>query len=118
MISKPVKVEAWRHELTFCLSNSIWRPADKVTAWPLAVCDASSVDADDLVLCDIVRRRFVGETLFGKFNPRQRWCYLSGQEADEIAMLQIYDSDAERGALRCKFSTPATHHTGIHVCDH
>ncbi|KAK3984664.1 hypothetical protein QBC44DRAFT_374905 [Cladorrhinum sp. PSN332] len=66
----------------------------RVTAWPLAVCDANSLDPGDLVPCDIVRRRFVGETLFAKFHPEQKWHYLSGQNADEIALLQIYDSSA------------------------
>lgn len=50
-----------------------------------------------------MRRRFVGETLFGKYNPDHKWYYLSNQDVNEVAVLQIYDS-AATGSTKCKFS--------------
>lgn len=69
-------------------------------AWPLAVCDAQSVDPVDLVTCDIVRRRYIGETYFGKYSPSQRWYYMSGMDANEGALLKIYDSHPDVSAKR------------------
>lgn len=95
---------------------NIWRPLRKVEAWPLALCDASSLEGNDLVACDIVRRRFVGETLFGRYNEKQRWYYLSDQAVDEVTMIQIYDSDAPEGATRsCMHSSFALEETGVRV---
>jgi len=82
--------------------HSIWRPLRRVTAWPLAFCDATTVAAGDLIHCDIVRRRFVGETLFAKHNPGHKWYYLSNQDVNEVAVLQIYDS-AVPGSSKCRF---------------
>ena len=75
--------------------SSVWRPLQKVKAWPLAFCDARTVRPDDLVACDIVRRRYVGETYFGKYNPDQKWYYISDLEDDDVVLLKIYDSDPD-----------------------
>ncbi|KAK1832979.1 hypothetical protein QBC39DRAFT_425078 [Podospora conica] len=79
---------------------NIWRPIRKVRAWPLAVCDATTLEPGDLVACDIVRRRFIGETLFGTFNPHHKWYYLSDQDVDEITVLQVYDSAAVGDSIK------------------
>lgn len=81
----------------------MWRPLQKVESWPLAVCDSRSVDEKDLVACDIIRRRYIGETYFGLQNEAQRWAYLSEQMPDEVCLLKIYDSEPAVPA-RCKFS--------------
>jgi hypothetical protein len=71
-----------------------------VQSWPLAVCDSRTVSQDDLVTCDIVRRRYVGETYFGKFNPDQRWYYLPDMEEDEVMLIKVYDSKSGVAAKR------------------
>ena len=78
----------------------MWRPLGKVKSWPLALCDARTLKADDLVTCDIVRRRYVGETYFGKYNPDQRWHYLSDMDFDDVILLKVYDSDSDVAAKR------------------
>ena len=79
---------------------SVWRPLKPIKSWPLAICDSRTVRQSDLVTSDLVRRRFVGETFYAKFNPEHRWYYLSEQQPDEVTMLKIYDSDERIGA-RC-----------------
>ncbi len=79
---------------------SVWRPLSKVQSWPLALCDARTVDPNDLVTCDIVRRRYVGETYFGKYNPDQQWYYLSDMTPDDIVLVKVYDSDPDVPAKR------------------
>ncbi|KAK1836109.1 hypothetical protein QBC39DRAFT_367498 [Podospora conica] len=80
---------------------NIWRPLAPVRSWPLALCDARTVAPSDLVKCDIVRRRYVGETYFGRFSPEQRWWYLSGMTREEVVLVKVYDSDADVLASRC-----------------
>ena len=60
--------------------------------WPLALCDARTVQPTDLISSDFIRRKYTGETYFTQYNANQKWYYLSGQENDEVAVLKIYDS--------------------------
>ncbi|KAI0188320.1 hypothetical protein EV127DRAFT_434498 [Xylaria flabelliformis] len=65
-------------------------------SWPLVgTCDIRSVDFDDLVPTDIVNRRYVGETCFGKYTSKQKWYYFSGHDVNEISILKIYDLNKE-----------------------
>lgn len=73
--------------------SSVWRPLKTVKSWPLAVCDSQTVQKSDLVLNDLVRRKYIGESYFAKYNPGHRWHYLSEQGNDEVTVLKIYDSD-------------------------
>lgn len=73
--------------------SSVWRPLANVKSWPLALCDARTVNPDDLVTCDIVRRRYVGETYFGKYNPKQKWHFLSEMTPEDVIFIKVYDSD-------------------------
>lgn len=91
---------------------NVWRPLSRVKSWPLVVCQSQSVHSDDLVACDIVRRQFVGETLFSKFNPRHRWMYLSDQDVDEPVLMKIYDSNSEGQAQFCLHASSPIHSVG------
>lgn len=80
--------------------SSVWKPLKTVTSWPLAICDTGTVREEDLVTTDLVRRKYVGETFYSKFNPNHKWYYLSNQQPDEVTMLKIHDS-SEDAAVRC-----------------
>src|SRR5205807_2091184 len=55
---------------------NLWRPiAGPVRDAPLAVCDAQSVQPDDLVASDLIYPNRRGETYSVKFNPQHRWLY-------------------------------------------
>ncbi|TGJ79779.1 hypothetical protein E0Z10_g8983 [Xylaria hypoxylon] len=88
---------------------NVWKPLSKVENWPLALCDSASVDFQDLIATDTVRRKYVGETFYSTFNPKQLWYYLSNQKRDEVAMLKIYDSNESATArfnLHSSFCLP------------
>lgn len=62
------------------------------------------MDKSDLVLNDLVRRNYIGESYFIRQNPNHKWYYLNNQTRDEVAILKIYDSDEQVDA-RCKSSS-------------
>ena len=79
----------------------MWKPLKKVTNWPLALCDATSVQYNDLVASDLIRRKTVGESWYCQYNSGHSWYYLSDQAPDEVTMLKIQDSREEE-PVRCE----------------
>ena len=61
--------------------------------FPLAVCDSRTMELDDLVECDHIRKKFTGATFYVHYNPNQMWYYLSQQRPEEALMLKIFDSE-------------------------
>ena len=88
-------------EKRFMLIN-VWRPLVTVERSPLALCDASTVSRDDLVLAYVkgsVASKGGAEPLTSEgynlfFNPRQRWYYFPRLRADEALVFRLCDSDA------------------------
>ena len=72
---------------------NLWRPIrGPLRDAPLAVCDANSVDPDDLVPSDLVYRNRVGETYSVRYNPAHRWYYVPSMRADEALLLKCCDT--------------------------
>lgn len=80
---------------------NLWRPiVGPVWDNPLAVCDARSVAAADLVPTDIHHfgegdlavPRHSGQIYSLRHNPAQRWFYASAMRSDEVLLLKGYDS--------------------------
>jgi hypothetical protein len=72
---------------------NLWRPIrGPLRDAPLAVCDAGSVAAADLVPSDLVYRHRVGETYDVTYNPAHRWFYVSEMQPDEALLLKCFDS--------------------------
>ena len=80
---------------------NLWRPiVGPVWDNPLAVCDARSVQAADLVSTeiqhfgedDLSTPRHTGEIYSVRYNPAHRWCYVSAMTPDEFLLLKCYDS--------------------------
>jgi hypothetical protein len=75
---------------------NLWRPIrGPLRDAPLAVCDASSVAADDLVPSDLVYQNRVGETYGVTYNPEHRWFYVPDMQPDEALLLKCYDSQTD-----------------------
>jgi len=83
---------------------NLWRPiVGPVWDNPLAVCDARTVAASDLVATDIMHfgedslemPRHRGQIYSVRFNPAHRWFYLSEMRPDEALLLKCYDSRAD-----------------------
>src|SRR5580693_700018 len=72
---------------------NLWRPIrGPLRDSPLAICDAASVAADDLVASDLIYPNRNGETYSVKFNPGHRWFYFPEMAAYEALLLKCYDS--------------------------
>ena len=56
------------------------------------VCDARTIDPNDLLPSDLVYRDWVGETYSVAFNPAHRWYWYPVQLSHEATLLKIYDS--------------------------
>ena len=72
---------------------NVWRPIrGPIESTPLAVCDSSSIEAEDFVPSDLVYRDKVGETYRFTYNPNHRWFYFPQLERNEVILLKCYDS--------------------------
>jgi hypothetical protein len=97
-------------------SFSIWRPLKgPLHDWPLAVCDAKSVVAEDFNIMDNLMpgdcntldqfnpgegvQFNVVENALLHYNPGQKWYYLSNQQPSELLMFRQVDSLSKRGMI-------------------
>lgn len=78
--------------------HSIWKPLKgPVRDWPLALCDAKTIDAaNDLVVSDVVYQDHSEENYQVHYNPKQRWLYLSDQQPSEMLVFRCADSLEEQ----------------------
>lgn len=76
---------------------NVWRPLNKgpVEDKPLSFASTSSVDDDDVIP---VEHRYpdgyTGETAAIRYNPQQKWYYLSGMTGSERLLLECFDSES------------------------
>ncbi len=84
---------------------NVWRPIrGPVLDSPLALCDARTFTDDDLIASDLVYAHVRGETSRVAYDPKHRWYYFSGMEADEALLIRVHDS-ADDGRARLSFHT-------------
>ncbi len=87
---------------------NVWRPIrGPLLDAPLAVCDARSVEPDDLVASDLVYPNRIGETYSVTYRPSHRWFYFPQMRVDEALLLKCYDSEIDG---RARFAP----HTAFH----
>ena len=74
----------------------LWRPTNPqpLLDAPLAVCDARSVGASDMVPNDLIYPDRRGQTCIGMHNPKHRWFFFSAQRRDEVIVFKNFDSAA------------------------
>jgi hypothetical protein len=73
-----------------------WRlVSPRPTNMPLAILDARTVSADDLVPADstVKDRSVCIEMVLLRYNPAHRWYYFSQQEYDDLLVFKQFDSD-------------------------
>jgi hypothetical protein len=71
----------------------VWRAINQpIQSNPLAVADAKSIDADDLIVAERRYPHRVGQTYRLKFSPRHRWFYFPEMRRDEALVFKVYDS--------------------------
>jgi len=89
---------------------NLWRPIrGPLLDSPLAVCDARTVQPDELVPSDLVYPHRVGETYSVKYNSGHRWFYVPRMTPDEVLLLKCFDSKTDgraRFAPHSAFADP------------
>ncbi|NML17250.1 CmcJ/NvfI family oxidoreductase [Azohydromonas caseinilytica] len=76
----------------FAIIN-LWRSIKApVLDTPLALCDARSIDARDLVVAEVRYPRRSGEIYLVTRSPRHRWCYFPAMDRHEALVFKQYDS--------------------------
>jgi len=79
---------------------NLWRPIrGPLEDAPLALADARSVAAQDLVATDLVYEDRTGEIYNVRHNPAHRWFYAPRMGRDEVLLFRSYES-AEDGRAR------------------
>ncbi|KAK0628788.1 hypothetical protein B0T17DRAFT_505418 [Bombardia bombarda] len=92
--------------------TNLWRPINhRVEDNPLAVCDGSLVDYDDMLASDHVTRDYVGETFNLMYRSKYDWYYISNQDVDEVLMFKTYDSSSQVAARHCPHAS--FHHAKV-----
>ena len=78
----------------FAIIN-LWRNIveDPVEVNPLALCDASTVSTDDLVVFEIHYADRIGENYFAKHNKNHNWCYFDKMTQNEALLIKQWDSN-------------------------
>lgn len=114
----PLRVEgALSGGARFAIIN-VWRNiADTpVAVYPLAMCDAQTVDPSDLVVFEIHYGDRVGENYFARSAARHRWYFYPALTRDEVVLIKQWDSagplarskgersDASNADTPCTFS--------------
>ncbi|KAK4206324.1 hypothetical protein QBC37DRAFT_459795 [Rhypophila decipiens] len=67
----------------------------------LSVCDARTIESEDLMAHDLVFPHYVGENFQLKHNPKQRWYFLNGMQANEAILFKNFDSMTDGRARLC-----------------
>jgi hypothetical protein len=81
---------------------NLWRSIrHPVLDAPLALCDARTVDATDLVASDIIYAERTGEIYQLRYGKRQTWSYFPAMTRDEVLVFKQFDS-----APQCARATP------------
>jgi len=73
---------------------NVWRNVSTapVERFPLALCDARSVSADDLIVFEIRYADRVGENFFARHSPAHDWYYFPRLTRDECVLIKCWDS--------------------------
>jgi hypothetical protein len=88
---------------------NVWRPlVDPVEDYPLAMCDARSIDAADLIDTERRAPNHIGEIQLAVYSPKQRWYYYSAMRPPEVLLFRTFDS-RDGGVHPCSI------HSAIHL---
>ncbi|WP_082549006.1 CmcJ/NvfI family oxidoreductase [Rhizobacter sp. Root404] len=93
----------------YCIIN-IWRSIKgPVLDTPLAVCDARTLNASDLVVSEVRYPRRTGEIYVANYSPLHHWSYFSEMDRHEALVFKQYDSQVSgvsRFTLHTAFDLP------------
>ena len=82
-------------ENRFAIIN-LWRPIrGPLLESPLALCDAQSLEEQNLIASDLKYPDRTGETYSITYNPNQRYYYFPTMRPDEAVLIRCFDSALE-----------------------
>jgi hypothetical protein len=88
---------------------NVWRPlVDPVEDYPLALCDARSLDPSDLIDSERRAPNHTGEIQLAVYAAEQRWYYYSAMRPPEVLVFKTFDS-LDGGVHPCSI------HSAIHL---
>ena len=91
----------------FAIVN-VWRSvAGPVYNHALAMCDATTVRAEDLVAVERRAEDRIGELQVALHDPAQRWYYFPKMQMDEALLIKTFDSETD-GRTRFTLHSPFT----------
>jgi hypothetical protein len=95
----------------FAIIN-LWRPIrGPLLDSPLALCDAQSLEEENLIASDLKYPDRTGETYSITYNPDQRYYYFPKMQPDEAVLIRCFDSAPEgphRFSAHTGFDDPET----------
>ena len=95
----------------FAIIN-LWRPIrGPLLESPLALCDAQSLEDENLIASDLKYPDRTGETYSITYNPNQRHYYFPKMQADEAVLIRCFDSALDgprRFSAHTGFDDPET----------
>ena len=95
----------------FAIIN-LWRPIrGPLLDSPLALCDAQSLEEENLIASDLLYPDRAGETYSITYNPNQRYYYFPKMQSDEAVLIRCFDSAREgphRFSAHTGFDDPET----------
>jgi hypothetical protein len=71
----------------------VWRPIrHPVETFPLAICDARSLPAEDLIVSERRYPNRIGQTYVMTYDPRHHWYWFPRMRRDEALVFKVFDS--------------------------
>jgi len=75
---------------------NVWKPLyRRVEELPLAMCDATTHDPDDMLRMELKYRERTGEIYVMRYSPNHRWVYFPFMERNRALLLKTYDSETD-----------------------
>ena len=75
---------------------NVWKPLyRRVDELPLAMCDASTQDSEDMLRMDLKYQDRTGEIYVMRYSPDHRWYYFPRMQPNQALMLKTYDSETD-----------------------
>jgi hypothetical protein len=91
---------------------NVWKPLyRRVDELPLAMCDATTHDREDMLIMELKYRECTGEIYVMRWSPKHRWVYFPKMEAEQVLLLKTYDSETDGRACfmgHSAFEDPTT----------
>ena len=89
-----------------------WRAINRpIESNPLAIADARSIPAEDLLVAERRYPHRIGQTYRLKYSPGHRWFYFPRMRRDEALVFKVYDSETDgraRFTPHTSFEDPGT----------